>query len=91
MLKFLYLIFSGYSKIIPVNYLIIGFMSQDLFYPVEFQNQHNELLGIGLVNYSSDDIEKIKGLKSNRIKQVLGHKSYDEVIHRDNLAITAEE
>jgi len=29
------------------------------------------------------------GLKSNRIKQVLGHKSYDEITHRDNLAITA--
>ena len=58
--------------------------------PVEFQNQRNESLGIGLVNYSSADIEKIKGLRSNRIKQVLGHKSYDEVIHRDNLAITAE-
>ncbi len=58
--------------------------------PVEFQNQRNESLGIGLVNYSSADIDKIKGLRSNRIKQVLGHKSYDEVIHRDNLAITAE-
>ena len=59
--------------------------------PVEFQNQRNESLGIGLVNYSSNDINKIKGLKSSRIKQVLGHKSYDEVIHRDNLAITAED
>jgi glutamate 5-kinase len=58
---------------------------------VEFQNQRNESLGIGLVNYSSNDINKIKGLKSSRIKQVLGHKSYDEVIHRDNLAITAED
>jgi glutamate 5-kinase len=58
---------------------------------VEFQNQRNESLGIGLTNYSSADIDKIKGLKSSRIKQVLGHKSYDEVIHRDNLAITAED
>jgi glutamate 5-kinase len=58
---------------------------------VEFQNQRNESLGIGLVNYSSSDIQKIKGLKSNRIEQVLGHKSYDEVIHRDNLAITADD
>ena len=57
--------------------------------PVEFQNLRGESLGVGLVNYSAADIEKIKGLKSNRIKQVLGHKSYDEVIHRDNLAITA--
>jgi len=58
---------------------------------VEFQNQRNQSLGIGLVNYSSIDIDKIKGLKSNRIKQVLGHKSYDEIIHRDNLAITTED
>ena len=57
--------------------------------PVEFQNWNNETLGIGLVNYSSTEIQKIMGLKSNHIKQVLGHKSYDEVIHRDNLAITA--
>jgi glutamate 5-kinase len=30
------------------------------------------------------------GLKSNQIKSAIGHKSYDEVIHRDNLAITAD-
>ena len=58
---------------------------------VEFQNQRDHSLGIGLVNYSSAEINKIKGLKSNRIMQVLGHKSYDEVIHRDNLAITADD
>jgi glutamate 5-kinase len=57
--------------------------------PVEFVDRRNEVLGIGLVNYSSSEIKKIMGLKSNRIKQVLGHKSYDEIIHRDNLAITA--
>ena len=57
--------------------------------PVEFLNRNNESVGIGLVNYSSTEIQKIMGLKSSHIKQVLGHKSYDEVIHRDNLAITA--
>jgi len=57
--------------------------------PVTFVDRHNEILGIGLVNYTSMEIRKIMGLKSNRIKQVLGHKSYDEIIHRDNLAITA--
>jgi glutamate 5-kinase len=55
---------------------------------VEFKNRKNEILGIGLVNYSAADIRKIMGLKSNQIKAVLGHKSYDEVIHRDNLVIT---
>ncbi len=59
--------------------------------PVKFKDRGDQTLGIGLVNYSSADIDRIKGLKSSRIKQVLGHKSYDEVIHRDNLAITAED
>lgn len=57
---------------------------------VEFKNRKNEILGIGLANYSANDIRKIMGLKSNQIKAVLGHKSYDEVIHRDNLVITCD-
>jgi len=58
--------------------------------PVEFCNMGNEVLGVGLVNYNSAEINKIKGLKSGKIKEKLGHKSYDEVIHRDNLALTGE-
>ena len=57
---------------------------------VEFKKQKKEILGIGLANYSAIDIRKIMGLKSNQIKAVLGHKSYDEVIHRDNLVITRD-
>jgi glutamate 5-kinase len=41
----------------------------------------------GLSNYSSADVERIKGLKSEKIAQVLGRRPYEEVIHRDNLAI----
>ncbi len=41
----------------------------------------------GLTNYASTDLERIKGLKSDRIAQVLGHCPYQEVIHRDNLAL----
>jgi glutamate 5-kinase len=48
------------------------------------------ILAKGLVNFSSEEINKIKGLKTTQIKQVLGHKDYDEVIHRDNLAITKQ-
>ena len=58
--------------------------------PVEFRTMDNEILGTGLVNYSSTDIRKIMGLKSNQIKNCLGQKPYDDVIHRDNLAVTAE-
>jgi len=41
----------------------------------------------GLANYSRDEVEKIKGLKSHEIAAVLGHKPYDEVVHRDNLVV----
>lgn len=57
---------------------------------VGFKTRDGELLGTGLVNYSAADIRRIRGMKSSQIKECLGHKPYDEVIHRDNLAITSE-
>jgi len=41
----------------------------------------------GLAKYSSADLDRIKGLKTSQIEAVLGHKDYDEVIHRDDLVI----
>ncbi len=55
---------------------------------VSFKNQQMEVLGMGLVNYSSDDIRCIMGLKTSQIKDHVGARTYDEVIHRDNLVIT---
>ena len=48
---------------------------------------NQEPFATGLVNYDSLDIRKIMGLKSKLIKDILGNKPYDEVIHRDNLVI----
>jgi glutamate 5-kinase len=44
----------------------------------------------GLTNYSSEDLLRIKGLKSEQIAAALGHCPYEEVIHRDNMALTRE-
>lgn len=41
----------------------------------------------GLSNYSSDDAEKIRGLASGSIEQVLGYSHEPELIHRDNLVV----
>ncbi len=41
----------------------------------------------GLVKYSASELELIKGLKTSQISSVLGHKDYDEVIHRDDMVI----
>jgi glutamate 5-kinase len=41
----------------------------------------------GITNYSSGEILKIKGLKNADIKNVLGDKARDEVVHKDDLVI----
>ena len=41
----------------------------------------------GLTNYSSKDLEYIKGKKTSEIEKILGYKYSDEVIHRDNLVL----
>jgi glutamate 5-kinase len=58
--------------------------------PVVFKIADSRALGIGLVNYSAADIRAIMGCKTDQIESCLGTKPYDEVIHRDNLVITAE-
>jgi len=58
--------------------------------PVSCVDSNGTIIAKGLVNFSSDEIRKIKGLKTAKIEQVLGHKDYDEVIHRDSLAITRQ-
>ncbi len=41
----------------------------------------------GIINYGSEDLEKIKGCQSKQISEVLGYKEDDEIIHRDNLTL----
>ncbi len=41
----------------------------------------------GLTNYSAEEVKKIKGSHSSKIAELLGHKDYDEVVHRDNLVV----
>ena len=41
----------------------------------------------GLVNYNAQELNQIKGLHTSKIDKVLGYKAYDEIIHRDDLAI----
>ena len=44
-----------------------------------------QVVAKGLSNYGSDELRRIKGAKTAQIEGLLGHKYYDEVIHRDNL------
>ncbi len=41
----------------------------------------------GLVNYDSDETQRIKGQPSGRIREILGYMDEEELIHRDNLVL----
>ncbi|MCX7806029.1 MAG: glutamate 5-kinase [Planctomycetota bacterium] len=43
----------------------------------------------GLTNYSSGELDRIRGLRSSQIEKALGQKLFDEAIHRDNLVVLA--
>ena len=41
----------------------------------------------GLINYSAQELNQIKGLHTSRIEPILGYKPFDEIIHRDDLVL----
>jgi len=57
---------------------------------VDVVDREGTLLGRGIVNYSSVELDLIKGHRSQDIASVLGSKPYDEAIHRDNLVLLDE-
>jgi glutamate 5-kinase len=58
--------------------------------PVLCLDTDGKILAKGLTNYGAEEVRKIMGLKTSKIQQVLGYKDYDEVIHRDNMAVDKE-
>ncbi len=54
---------------------------------VEVRDPGGERIAAGLTNYAGDELERIRGLRSDRITETLGYAYGDEVIHRDNLVL----
>ena len=44
-------------------------------------------LGVGISNYGADELGTIKGVRSDRIEEVLGYQYGSEVVHRNNLVL----
>lgn len=42
----------------------------------------------GLCNYPSNEVEKILGQPSDKISGILGHRPYENVVHRNNMVLT---
>ena len=45
----------------------------------------DQVIGVGLSNYDSLSLDRIKGLKRHEVAVILGDAHYPEVVHRDNL------
>ncbi len=54
---------------------------------VSIINEQSTEIARGLINYNATQVKQIRGCRSDRIEQILGQCPYEEVIHRDNLAI----
>jgi len=54
---------------------------------VDIYDTEGEHLGCGLINYSSSEVQLIKGASSGKIATLLGVDYGPEVIHRNNLAL----
>jgi glutamate 5-kinase len=54
---------------------------------IEVNCSDSGIIAKGITNYSSSDINKIKGLKSIDIEKKLGYKYAEEIVHRDNMVL----
>jgi len=54
---------------------------------VNVKTGSGELIAKGLVDYSNEQLERIKGCRTSDIARILGTKDYDEVIHRENMVV----
>lgn len=74
------------KSLLPIGVISVG----GFFEPgnvVRILSPDGEEFARGITNYSSEELDKIKGKKSGDIEHILGYKDYDEVVHRDNLAL----
>ncbi|WP_324754506.1 glutamate 5-kinase [Roseovarius sp. Pro17] len=54
--------------------------------PVEIIDEDGARLGLGLTRYNLADADRIKGLRSDAIRDVLGYPARAALIHRDDMA-----
>ena len=51
---------------------------------IAIKDEKSTTIGLGISNYSSDEISKIKGIKSSEINELVENNYGDEIVHRNN-------
>lgn len=77
---------TGGKSLLPSGIVSLSgrFDSGDTVYCID---RAGNRIAKGITNYSSSEIETIKGKKTTEIEKILGYRYSDEVIHRDNLVL----
>ncbi len=67
-----------------VHHVVGDFRRGDIIYISDFARHH---IACGIANYSAADVQRIQGLRSDRIADTLGYHYGQEVVHRNNLVL----
>ena len=77
---------EGHRSLLPAGVKQVegGFGRGDTVFVVDGSGRR---IACGISNYSADDIERIRGLRSGKIEETLGYHFGQEVVHRNNLVL----
>ena len=77
---------NGGKSLLPAGITDVegGFERGDI---VAIKETTGKAVAWGVANYSSSDLEAIKGHNSEEVRELLGHEYGPEVVHRDNMAV----
>lgn len=77
------------ASLLPIGIVEVegDFQAGDI---VEVIGPEGKVIARGIVNYSADDIRKVKRLHSRDVPRILGRPGAEEVIHRDNMVVIPE-
>ena len=74
-----------------VSLLPIGVLDVEGLFPkgalVNVKALDGTIIAKGLVDFSSDQIQKIRGRRTSEIESILGFNDYNEIIHRENMVV----
>lgn len=79
---------KGGKSLLPIGVLSVegGFQAGEV---VSLSDADGNEFGRGLTNYDSADAARIAGRRTDALAELIGRVTYHEIVHRDNLVITA--
>ena len=77
---------DGGSSLLPAGIVAVRgqFEAGDL---VSIECENGQELARGLTNYANEEVERIRGLRTDQVAELLGTCDFEEVVHRDKLAV----